>query len=211
MYEDNLRLLREAGAELIYFSPLHDATLPADIHGIYLPGGYPELYAQQLNENSSMKKAIRAAVAEDMPVYAECGGFVYLTEGIDATEGQPSADFAGVFPVRCRMLPRRKALGYRQVELTEDTFIGTSGAVLRGHEFHYSEIGAMSESVERCYQVSRQGTILGVEGFRKCNCLASYIHLHFGSNRDIAPAFVAACRKHKLKAPSFFKEGVGGG
>jgi cobyrinic acid a,c-diamide synthase len=196
MYEDNLRLLREAGAELIFFSPLHDATLPADIHGIYLPGGYPELYAQKLDENRSMKEAIRAAVTSDTPVYAECGGFVYLTDGIDATDGQPSADFAGVFPTRCRMLPRRKALGYRQLELTADTIIGTSGAVLRGHEFHYSEIGVMAESVERCYQVSRQGNILGLEGFRIRNCLASYIHLHFGSSRGIAPAFVAACREN---------------
>ena len=195
MYEDNLRLLREAGAELIFFSPLNDATLPADIHGIYLPGGYPELYAAQLDENGSMKQSIRTAVAADMPVYAECGGFVYLTQGIDASDGQQSADFAGVFPVRCRMLPRRKALGYRQAELTGDVTIGVRGALLRGHEFHYSEIGTMPEEVERCYQVSRQGTVLGFEGFRIRNCLASYIHLHFGSNRDIAATFVAACRE----------------
>ncbi len=195
MYEDNLRLLREAGAELAFFSPLNDAALPARIHGIYLPGGYPELYAERLDSNESMKDSIRAAVAADMPVYAECGGFVYLTAGIDASDKQPSADFVGVFPVRCRMLPRRKALGYRQVELTDNVAIGASGAVVRGHEFHYSEIGAMPEEIERCYRVSRQGTTLGAEGFRIRNCLASYIHLHFGSNRGIAGTFVAACRE----------------
>jgi cobyrinic acid a,c-diamide synthase len=194
MYEDNLRLLREAGAELAFFSPLNDAALPADIHGIYLPGGYPELYARELAENTAMKDAIRAAVAADMPVYAECGGFVYLTEGIDASDNQAAADFAGVFPVRCRMLPRRKALGYRQVELTECVAIGRTASVVRGHEFHYSEIGAMPAEVERCYRVSRQGTILGAEGFRIRNCLASYIHLHFGSNPETARTFVAACR-----------------
>ena len=197
MYEDNLRLLQEAGAELAFFSPISDAALPADIHGVYLPGGYPELYARELDENSSMKNAIRTAIAADMPVYAECGGFVYLTEGIDASESQPSADFVGVFPVRCRMLPRRKALGYRQAELMEDAIIGATGAVARGHEFHYSEIGAMPEEVERCYRVSRQGAILGAEGFRIRNCLASYIHLHFGSNREIAGTFVAACRARR--------------
>jgi cobyrinic acid a,c-diamide synthase len=197
MYEDNLRLLREAGAELIFFSPLNDAILPAGIQGIYLPGGYPELYAVQLDENSSMKHSIRTAVAADMPVYAECGGFVYLTQGIDASDGRQAADFAGVFPVRCRMLPRRKALGYRLAELTGDVTIGARGTLLRGHEFHYSEIAAMPEEVERCYRVSRQGTVLGFEGFRIRNCLASYIHLHFGSNRDIAPAFVAACREER--------------
>jgi cobyrinic acid a,c-diamide synthase len=197
MYEDNLRLLQEAGAELAFFSPLSDAVLPGDIHGIYLPGGYPELYARQLDENISMKNAVRAAVAADMPVYAECGGFVYLTEGIDTSDNQSAADFAGVFPVRCRMLPRRKALGYRQAELTENVVIGAKGAVVRGHEFHYSEIDAMPEEIERCYQVSRQGDILGLEGFRIRNCLASYIHLHFGSNPGIAGTFVSACRGYR--------------
>jgi len=194
MYEDNLRLLREAGAELTFFSPLHDTGLPGDIQGIYLPGGYPELYAKQLESNTGMRDAIRVAVAADMPVYAECGGFVYLAKGIEASELQETADFAGIFPVRCRMLPRRKALGYRQTELAADVSIGAKGAVVRGHEFHYSEIGAMPEEVERCYRVSRQGVTLGAEGFRIRNCLASYIHLHFGSNPDIAGAFIAACR-----------------
>ncbi len=193
MYEDNLRLLKETGAELIYFSPLHDTALPSPVHGVYLPGGYPELYAETLHGNVSMKESIRAAIASDMPVYAECGGFVYLTLGIDGSAGQPSADFVGLFPVRCRMLPRRKALGYRQVELTQNCIIGAQGAVVRGHEFHYSEIGIMPDEVRRCYEVSRRGDVLGMEGFQIRNCLASYIHLHFGSNPEIAEAFVAAC------------------
>ncbi len=197
MYEDNLRLLREAGADLIFFSPLADATLTAAIHGIYLPGGYPELYARQLSENRGMRESLRAAVTADIPVYAECGGFVYLTEGIDASDNQPAANFAGIFPVRCRMLPRRKALGYRQIELTQETIIGAKGAVVRGHEFHYSEIGTMPEVVERCYEVSRQGVVLGAEGFRIRNCLASYMHLHFGSSPELAATFVAACRKER--------------
>ncbi len=196
MYEDNLRLLREAGAEPAFFSPINDAALPDGIHGIYLPGGFPELFAGQLDKNVSMKKSIRAAVEADMPVYAECGGFVYLSEGMETSGNQESADFVGVFPVRCRMLPSRKALGYREVELTEKVAIGTSGSVARGHEFHYSEIGTMPEGVEHCYQVSRQGVVLGAEGFRIRNCLGSYIHLHFGSNPGIAGAFVAACREH---------------
>lgn len=196
LYDDNLRLLREAGAELVFFSPLYDQSLPADTNGIYLPGGYPELYAGQLAGNGSMKSAIRAAVAADVPVYAECGGFVYLTEGMAASGNQPPADFAGIFPVRCRMLPRRKALGYRQAELTDATAIGAAGTVVRGHEFHYSEIGMMPAEVERCYLVSRRGITLGSEGFRIRHCLASYIHVHFGSNRHIAEAFVAACRAH---------------
>ncbi|MBW4054598.1 MAG: cobyrinate a,c-diamide synthase [Proteobacteria bacterium] len=199
LYEDNLRLLQDAGAKCVFFSPLRDAGVPADIHGIYLPGGYPELYAAQLAENETMKESLRMAVTSDIPVYAECGGFIYLTEGIDASDNQPSADFVGIFPVRCRMLPRRKALGYRQAELTQDVSIGLKGAVVRGHEFHYSEIGTMPEQVERCYQVSRQAVAQGFEGFRMRNCLASYIHVHFGSNRDIAGAFVTECREQEQR------------
>jgi len=196
VYEDNLRLLREAGAQVVPFSPLDDADLPADIHGIYLPGGYPELYAGRLSANSAMRAAVRNAVEAGMPVYAECGGFIYLTQGMEAGDGRQAADFAGIFPVRARMLPKRKALGYRQVgfETWYDVIAADGNA--RGHEFHYSEIGTMPDHVERCYRVSRQGRDLGREGYRYRNCLASYIHLHFGSNGALAPAFAAACRKH---------------
>nr|WP_240731966.1 hypothetical protein [Geobacter sp. FeAm09] len=196
VYEDNLRLLREAGAEIVPFSPLADERLPADVQGIYLPGGYPELYAERLAANSAMKAAVGAAVEAGMPVYAECGGFIYLTRGMEDGEGGPPADFVGVFPVRARMLPKRKALGYRQVEFTAASGVIAAAGSARGHEFHYSEVGTMPDAVERCYRVSRQGRELGREGYRHHNCLASYIHLHFGSNGGIAPAFTAACRRH---------------
>ena len=123
-----------------------------------------------------------------MPVYAECGGLIYLTQGME--EG---ADFVGVFPVRARMLPKRRALGYRRVDFLADCAAGPIRTTARGHEFHYSEIGEMPASVSRCYRVSRRGEPLGLEGYRVHNCLASYVHLHFGSNPGIAPAFVAAC------------------
>ncbi|WP_173200155.1 cobyrinate a,c-diamide synthase [Geobacter sp. SVR] len=195
MYEDNLRLLRQAGAELAFFSPLDDAGLPEGTAGLYLPGGYPELYAERLAGNGSMLEAISRAGAAGMPVYAECGGFIYLTEGMAAGAGGDSADFVGIYPTRARMLPKRKALGYRQVEFTADAVIAAAGTAVRGHEFHYSEIGPMPQQVGRCYRMSRQGHELGPEGYRINNCLASYVHLHFGSNARIAPAFVDACRQ----------------
>lgn len=188
-YPDNLRLLAEAGAELCFFSPLGDPALPEEVQGIYLPGGYPELFAGQLGGNTGMLQAIRAAVAADIPVYAECGGLIYLTEGLEQ-----GADFAGIFPLRARMLPRRKALGYRQAELLEDCLLGRQGTVVRGHEFHYSELGEMPATVERVYRVSRRGELLGLEGYRTGSCLASYLHLHFGSNPGLASAFVQACK-----------------
>lgn len=200
VYEDNLRLLREAGAEIVAFSPLEDAILPDGIGGIYLPGGYPELYADRLAANRSMLAAIRNSVAADMPVYAECGGYVYLTEGLEEAADRPEVDFVGAFPARARMLPRRKALGYRQAELLHDTLLGGSGAICRGHEFHYSETGMMPDCIGRSYNVSRQGVLLGREGFSVRNCLASYLHLHFGSNPGIAPALVEACRRYADKS-----------
>jgi len=191
-YADNLRLLREAGAEIVFFSPLDDIGLPPEIAGIYLPGGYPELHAERLSANNGMKKAIKSAVKDDMPVYAECGGLIYLSQGLES-----AGDFVGVFTARARMLPKRKALGYRQVEFCTDSVIATAGTVARGHEFHYSELGPLPECFTRSYRVTRQGRALGGEGYSCRNCLASYIHLHFGSNPALAAGFVTACRTYR--------------
>ncbi len=197
VYEDNLRLLQEAGLEIVKFSPMNDMALPDSICGIYLPGGYPELYADKLAANKEMLKAIFNAVENDIPVYAECGGFIYLTQGMEGTLDEPESDFVGVFPVRARMLPKRKALGYRQVEFLTGTVIAAAGESARGHEFHYSEIAEMPEQIERAYMITRQGKQLGLEGYRHRNCLASYVHLHFGSNGSIAEIFHAACLDFK--------------
>lgn len=197
VYEENLRLLSLAGAELVPFSPLRDTALPEGVAGIYLPGGYPELHAEQLAANEPMKQAIAAAVQCDMPVYAECGGFMYLTRGMACEEmaDDPAHPFVGVFPVTARMLPRRKALGYRDVELGGECLLGGQGVVARGHEFHYSEISAMPPEVERVYMVRKGAADLGMEGYRIKNCLASYVHLHFASCPEMAVSFVESCRR----------------
>jgi cobyrinic acid a,c-diamide synthase len=198
VYEDNLRLLRESSAEICFFSPLDDDRLPDGICGIYLPGGYPELFASQLAANVAMKQAILQAVEGGVPVYAECGGFIYLTQGV-ATESEIHP-LVGIFPVRTRMLPRRKALGYREVELLDQGVIGAKGSVARGHEFHYSEMEEVPAGFEPLYRVSRKGSDLGYEGYRYKNCLASYIHLHFGSAPGIAREFVRHCRAHRTRS-----------
>lgn len=195
VYEDNLRLLRENGAELCYFSPLADGALPGAISGIYLPGGYPELFAQRLAGNLPLKEQIRQKVEAGLPVYAECGGFIYLTQGVAADDALHP--FVGIFPVSTRMLPRRKALGYREVELLGESVIGKKGTLARGHEFHYSEMEDMPGQVERLYRVTRKGVALGQEGYRYKNCLASYVHLHFGSAPVIAQSFVGHCRAYQ--------------
>ncbi|NVO00218.1 MAG: cobyrinate a,c-diamide synthase [Geobacteraceae bacterium] len=197
VYESNLRLLRAFGAELVEFSPLRDQSLPVDIHGIYLPGGYPELHCEELAANSAMLDAIRWAIESGTPVYAECGGFIYLTRGVFPDEESELKKLAGIFPVATTMLKKRKALGYREIVLRDDSILGKKGTVARGHEFHYSQIDEMPQEIERLYQVRRGEAQLENEGYRYKNCVASYIHLHFGSNPGVAEAFVENCRKFK--------------
>jgi len=201
VYETNLQLLREAGAEIVEFSPLRDTRLPDDISGVYLPGGYPELFAEQLAANRTMIADIRNAINVGLPVYAECGGFIYLSKGvIDPVNGTGVRhDLVGTFPAITQMLPKRKALGYREIEFTAPTILGPAGTMARGHEFHYSEMTPLTSKVRRAYQVRKHGVNLGAEGFRYKNCLASYIHLHFGSNPQLAANFVASCRKQRNK------------
>ncbi len=190
-YPDNLELLAAAGAELAFFSPLRDSRLPENIAGLYLGGGYPELHAGRLAANRDLLGDIREAARAGLPIYAECGGFMALAEAIDGHA------MTGVFPARAHMLQRRKALGYRQVELTADTPLGPAGTIIRGHEFHYSEMD-LPQEVKRCYHLSRRGGVdLGREGYRVGNVLGSYVHLHFGSNPQVAANFVNFCRKQE--------------
>ncbi|TYO98457.1 hydrogenobyrinic acid a,c-diamide synthase (glutamine-hydrolysing) /cobyrinate a,c-diamide synthase [Geothermobacter ehrlichii] len=189
-YPENLELLQAAGAELVFFSPLAEA-LPDGIDGLYLPGGYPELHAERLAGNRSLLAALRQRVEAGLPVYAECGGLMLLASAID---GRP---MAGVLPGVVRMLPKRRALGYRQVRFVADTPLGPAGTLARGHEFHYSEL-ELSAPVERAYHLGRQnGEPLGAEGFRVHNVLASYVHLHFAGNPALAENFVRFCEERK--------------
>lgn len=187
-YEENFDLLRRAGAELIFFSPLEDRGLPEEIDGIYLGGGYPELFANELARNQGMLAAIREWAEAGRPIYAECGGFMYLTKEIRSIEGQ-TLPMVGVFPVTARMQERRASLGYREIRLARNCILGSAGAVLRGHEFHYSSIGEMPATIERLYEVNNGEQ----EGYRHKNVLGGYMHLHFGSAPDAAASFVAMC------------------
>jgi cobyrinic acid a,c-diamide synthase len=190
-YPENLERLEAAGAELIFFSPL-DENIPEHIDGLYLPGGYPELFLDQLAANVAMIGRLRALAESGLPVYAECGGLLLLCEGLN---GQP---LSGIFPAQARLLPRRKALGYREVTFSADTPLGPKGSTARGHEFHYSELD-MPRSVEQNYCLSRKGGVdLGSEGFRYKNVLASYVHLHFGSNPQLAENFVRFCSRRQI-------------
>lgn len=191
-YADNLDLLREYGAELLTFSPLHDKMLPADLDGLYLGGGYPELHLQALSENAPMRTAIAQFSAGGGPIYAECGGFMYLTEEIFDAEGR-AWPMAGVFPTRARMQRKLAKLGYTEIEARGGNGWIRRGDRVRGHEFRYSVIDPMPESVVRAYTDD-------AAGYWTDETLGSYVHLHFGSCRRFAEGFVDRCAERRVES-----------
>ena len=185
-YRENLDLLEEAGAELVYFSPLRD-PFPEGVQGLYLGGGYPELFAKELSRRDDLRSILKKLIREGLPVLAECGGFMFLLEGIEV-EGE-IYPMVGAISGVARMTPGLRALGYRQVRFLSENFLFPVGSLARGHEFRYSKV--------------RKGHFLGVEvkdaegssvqtfGRVKENLVASYIHFHFGFTPEVLQNFVA--------------------
>ena len=190
-YEDNLDLLRAWGARLVPFSPLHDHRLPDGVGALYLGGGFPELYAEPLAANASMIEAIRTVAAAGRPIYAECGGLMYLSRGIVDLEGRRQP-MAGLVPAWSAMTKERLTLGYRELRARTDTAILQRGEIARGHEFHWSVLEAPLPAETAAYDVLAAPVPL--EGYVQGNVLASYCHLHFGSNPRLAPRLVASAR-----------------
>ena len=192
-YQDNLDLLEQKGAELIFFSPISDKHLPPELDGLYFGGGYPELNAHRLANNAALRKEIKKSCANGMPIYGECGGFMYLCEELWDQNGI-RYPMSGCFPFTTKMFARLKALGYREITLTKDTIIGQSGQRIRGHEFHYSELTKVTADVVTAYNISdRVGMKKPPDGYLVNRTLGSYNHLHFGSQREAAKNFVESC------------------
>lgn len=189
-YQDALDLLQAWGADIIPFSPLADAELPAHIGGIYIGGGFPEIYAPELAANRAMLQAVRAAHAHGVQIYAECGGLMYLAQSLTDFDGK-AYPMAGLLPVATSMSGGRLTLGYREIEALSDGPLLPKSARARGHEFHWSIANAPASPDQAAYAVRSQNSRL--EGFRAPNLWASYIHLHFAANPAIAPRFVSAC------------------
>jgi cobyrinic acid a,c-diamide synthase len=170
LYQANLDLLKQMGAKLTFFSPLKDAELPA-VDAVYLPGGYPELHLQQLQNNRKIATALREHVKANRPLYAECGGMLYLLESLTDVKGQ-QADMAGILPGRATMQPGLKGLGYQSAPLP--------GGILRGHTFHHSTMETAMvpwKHGERVFNTSPGEAI-----YREKRLLASYLHNYFPSN-----------------------------
>jgi cobyrinic acid a,c-diamide synthase len=201
-YEDNLDLLRAHGAEIVTFSPLHDSQLPDGSQGIYLGGGFPEMYAKGLAANKAMHEAIRQASQQGLPIYAECGGLMYLTESITDLERR-TYSMIGLVPGRIVTEGQRLKLSYAIIQVQRDSILAYKDQELRGHEFHLSEWVDLPTDMPRAYVVRprESGSHPRPEGYCRRNILASYIHLHFATTPDLAPNFVAACLAAEVAHP----------
>lgn len=186
-YEDSLEALAEMGAELVPFSPLDDQALPAGIDGLYLGGGYPELYAQRLSENSSMLASVRAALERGLPCIAECGGFMYLTEGIG------EFPMVGLLPGKCFDTGKLSRFGYVRLKAKSDTMLCSAGEEICAHEFHHWD----------CEDTGSGFTAVKASG-KSWDCVAAtrrlyagYPHFHFYANPSFAIRFYEACLEEK--------------
>ncbi len=196
-YQENLDILRALGAELVFFSPMKDRGLPRGALGLYLGGGYPELYARALEANATLRQEVKKAAQDGLPIYAECGGLMYLGRSIRDISGA-SFRMAGVFPWTVRMTPKRKALGYREAVATGNCPMLKKGLKLRGHEYHYSELTKNPPpEIKRAFRLgpggSRGSGSTDGDGYLYKNTLAAYTHLHFASNIEFARGFIERC------------------
>ena len=198
-YEDNLRRLENLGAEIVRFAPSRDQTLP-DVDGLYFGGGYPEVLARELSSNHSMIAAIRRFADSARPIYAECGGLMYLAEAIRTLDGT-TWPMCGLISGTAVMSPRLQALGYVEIETRARSILGAAGTRFRGHQFRYStlENRGVDATPPHLYTVRPKWGGEFEEGYQRGNLVASYVHAHWASNPSVAEAFVRACRDSRLR------------
>ena len=198
-YRDNLNMLEMLGAELEFFSPAGDVELPEGIDGLYMGGGYPEVWGEELEANIGMRTSIKNAVTGGIPAYAECGGLMYMCRSITGKSGR-EFEMAGLLPGKCEMASSLQRFGYVEIEMEQDSVVSRKGDIVRGHEFHYS-VARVDPYVSTCFKVLKKRR--GTEGktwrcgYRLYSMLAGYPHIHFWSNPSIAEAFAVSCSRYR--------------
>ncbi len=186
-YEDSLRVLEKMGAELVSFSPLDDLALPDDIDGLYLGGGYPELYTDRLSGNKTMLESVRKALEAGLPCIAECGGFMYLTGAIDGR------GMVGYLPSECYDNGRLTRFGYVMLEAKADNMLCRRGERIPGHEFHHWDSGSNGESFKALKESGRSWDCVHATD----RLYAGFPHFHFRANPSFAENFYETCLKEK--------------
>lgn len=197
-YPTSLSFLEKLGAELVPFSPISDKEIP-DVDGLVFGGGFPEMFLTELSGNLSMKDSIREAAAAGMPIYAECGGLMYLCREIVDFEGE-TYEMAGLVPAVTRMQKKLQRVGYVTATALAESVAAPKGGQLRGHEFHFSTMEPDTEDFPWAYEL--QGTRQKEghkEGYAKGNVLASYLHMNFDGNPEAGERFVGMCEAYARK------------
>lgn len=186
-YEDNFELLKSLGAEILFFSPLKDEPIPEDARGLILGGGYPEEYARDLSEAEKTKESIRKAVGSGMPVWAECGGFMYLGRSIEA--GGYEYPMTGFLQGKSHMTKSLVRFGYKTLTARKDNLMCKEGQSIRCHEFHYSDSTDCGRDFDAVRRTGARSQCIVAQG----NIFAGYPHIHLWSNIDFARNFASAC------------------
>lgn len=187
-------MLEAAGAKLIEFSPLKGETLPDNVDGLYIGGGFPEEFAGKLSENRNVKKSIRSAIEQGLPTLAECGGFMFLTENLETTD-EKNYEMVGIIPGKVKMQSKLAALGYREITGEEGNFLLNGGLTARGHEFHYSTFHSKGE-IHYAYQTKGMRG-MKQEGYMNNNLVAGYTHFHFGSCPGLVENWIKKCKEFR--------------
>ncbi|MDU4960334.1 MAG: cobyrinate a,c-diamide synthase [Sporomusaceae bacterium] len=199
-YPQSLEALAAQGAEIVPFSPLRDADLPA-VDGIILGGGFPEMFIGELAANTAMRQSIRRAGEQGMPIYAECGGLMYLCRAITDFDGC-SQPMVGLVPASCAMQRKLETVGYVEAAALGDSVLCRAGDVIRGHEFHFSRMLPDGDATAFPWAFSftkiRTGAVYP-GGFAAGSILASYLHMHFAGNQPAAQRFVEKCKEFKQR------------
>ncbi|WP_407414485.1 Ni-sirohydrochlorin a,c-diamide synthase [Methanobrevibacter sp.] len=188
-YKENLESLEANNAKIQYFSPLNDEDLP-DADGLYIGGGYPELFSKELSQNKSMLTQIKEFHLENRPIFAECGGLMYLMNSIHDDRQ------VGIYPYKSVLTDRVQALKYTIAEVTQDNIISKKGETFNGHEFHYSKVIVNELKNPLAFKITRgKGSYNLQDGFIEKNTLASYVHTHVAAMPDFAANFTTSAKE----------------
>lgn len=195
-YQENIELLEANGATIKYFSPLKGEEVPQEADGLYLGGGFPEEFANELSHNRNAIQSITRAIEKGLPTLAECGGFMFLSKSIETTSGE-IYPMAGLIPGRVKMQRKLSTLGYREITGTDSNYLINGSEHAKGHEFHYSTFESDMDlpyayEAKGRFGLKKEGCILG-------NLVAGYTHFHFASNPKLAENWIDACLKQKQK------------
>ncbi len=196
-YQDNLEILSHLGSEIVTFSPLKDKRLPEGVNGLYIGGGFPELFASRLSKNKALLASIYQRSEEGLPIYAECGGLMYLAEAIRDFRKR-RFPMVGIFKCTINMGERLKSLGYVDLRVVKDNILGARGQRNKAHIFHWSHLAGIPKNASFAYKIVKDKNII-YDGLIRKNVLAGYAHLHFGSDLNFAKNFINSCREFKTK------------